>query len=109
MPTFNKAAPSMITGDMSNTNMDPAHLDATLMADPVMASPSTAAPITGNAQKTNTMTSVKKTCTLCAKRKIKCQVVEGTHPKVCEFCKKKGVSCVFEQRKEYPTRVTTKS
>jgi hypothetical protein len=43
----------------------------------------------------------KKACKECARRKIKCKLIEGSDPLLCEHCQKKGYPCEWEGKKPY--------
>ncbi|KAG9603745.1 hypothetical protein KCU77_g1625, partial [Aureobasidium melanogenum] len=44
---------------------------------------------------------MKRACKTCTQRKIKCNLISGHDPMVCEFCNKKGLVCEFEEKKVY--------
>ena len=109
LPSLNVVAPNTITDNIPAPRMQTAGTATPGVATPNEATPDTSGTITINVQPHDTLTSLKKICTLCSKRKIKCHVIEFTSPKVCELCQKKGLDCVFEARKEYPARATMRS
>ncbi|KAH0365922.1 hypothetical protein KCU65_g5695, partial [Aureobasidium melanogenum] len=41
----------------------------------------------------------KKSCKICATRKIKCEIIAGSTPRLCKFCQEKGLACEFELKK----------
>ncbi|KAG9693607.1 hypothetical protein KCU95_g6403, partial [Aureobasidium melanogenum] len=41
----------------------------------------------------------KKSCKICASRKIKCEIVAGSDPRLCKYCQEKGLACEFELKK----------
>jgi len=47
------------------------------------------------------VTKYRKSCQRCHTRKLKCVIVEGSDPKLCTECAKKGLTCVFEEKKQY--------
>jgi hypothetical protein len=60
----------------------------------------TTPPVT-NHQTSRTVRGLKKSCKTCIGRKIKCVVMEGSDPKICERCEEKGLACEFEAKKPY--------
>ncbi|KAG9666373.1 hypothetical protein KCU99_g10153, partial [Aureobasidium melanogenum] len=43
----------------------------------------------------------KKSCTTCAARKVKCEIIAGSSPRVCKYCQDKGLACEFELKKSH--------
>lgn len=41
----------------------------------------------------------KKSCKICASRKIKCEIIAGSNPRLCKYCQEKGLACEFELKK----------
>ncbi|KAG9962135.1 hypothetical protein KCU61_g4871, partial [Aureobasidium melanogenum] len=44
---------------------------------------------------------MKRACKICTQRKIKCNLISGSDPMVCESCSKKGLVCEFDEKKVY--------
>ncbi|KAG9528155.1 hypothetical protein KCU93_g4544, partial [Aureobasidium melanogenum] len=44
---------------------------------------------------------LKKSCTTCATRKVKCEIIAGSSPRVCKYCQDKGLACEFELKKSH--------
>ena len=55
----------------------------------------------------NTIGTFRKSCQRCYVRKMKCVIVEGSNPKVCTEYHKKGLACVFEEKKTYSRKSAT--
>jgi len=53
------------------------------------------------------VTKLRKSCNRCHGRKLKCIIVQGTDPKFCTECQKKGLTCVFEAKKPYVRKTAT--
>jgi len=53
------------------------------------------------------VTKLRKSCNRCHGRKLKCVIVEGAEPKVCTECAKKGLTCIFEEKKQYTRKSAT--
>ncbi|KAG9606381.1 hypothetical protein KCU86_g71, partial [Aureobasidium melanogenum] len=43
--------------------------------------------------------SFKKSCKVCATRKVKCEIITGSNPRLCKYCQEKGLACEFELKK----------
>ncbi|KAH0339533.1 hypothetical protein KCU81_g7191, partial [Aureobasidium melanogenum] len=60
-------------------------------ATPTTTTTTTTAPPDANA--------FKKSCKICASRKIKCEIIAGSNPRLCKYCQEKGLTCEFELKK----------
>ncbi|KAG9711320.1 hypothetical protein KCU69_g59, partial [Aureobasidium melanogenum] len=46
----------------------------------------------------------KKSCKVCATRKVKCEIITGSNPRLCKYCQEKGLACEFELKKSRQKR-----
>jgi len=53
------------------------------------------------------VTKCRKSCQRCHIRKLKCVIIDGAHPKLCTECQKKGLVCIFEEKKQYTRKTAT--
>ncbi|KAG9959698.1 hypothetical protein KCU61_g7223, partial [Aureobasidium melanogenum] len=80
-------APELDADDLFALNLAPAtHASTSSSA----ATSSTTAPDAGSS---------KKSCKVCATRKVKCEIITGSNPRLCKYCQEKGLACEFELKK----------
>ena len=89
LPSLNVVAPNTITDNVPAPRMQTAGTATPGVGTPNEATPDTAGIITINVQPHDTLTSLKKTCTLFSKRKIKCHVIEGTSPRYANSARRR--------------------
>ncbi|KAG9665313.1 hypothetical protein KCU64_g8, partial [Aureobasidium melanogenum] len=81
-------APEVSADELFAPNIAPgAHASASSSA---ATSATTAAPDAGG---------FKKSCKICATRKVKCEIIPGHNPRLCRYCQEKGLACEFELKK----------
>ncbi|KAG9693340.1 hypothetical protein KCU95_g8324, partial [Aureobasidium melanogenum] len=83
-------APEVSADELFAPNIAPgAHASASSSA---ATSATTAAPDAGG---------FKKSCKICATRKVKCEIIPGHNPRLCRYCQEKGLACEFELKKSH--------
>ncbi|KAG9606290.1 hypothetical protein KCU77_g198, partial [Aureobasidium melanogenum] len=81
---------------------DSPELDADELFAPNLA-PATHASTSSSAATSSTTApdpgAFKKSCKVCATRKVKCEIITGSNPRLCKYCQEKGLACEFELKK----------
>ncbi|KAG9761007.1 hypothetical protein KCU73_g2604, partial [Aureobasidium melanogenum] len=80
-------APEVVADDLFGNSAAATHASTSSGATPTTAAPGPNA--------------LKKSCTTCATRKVKCEIIAGSSPRVCKYCQDKGLACEFELRKSH--------
>ncbi|KAH0280435.1 hypothetical protein KCU91_g1023, partial [Aureobasidium melanogenum] len=80
-------APELDADELFAPNLAPATNASTSSS---AATSSTTAPDAG---------SFKKSCKVCATRKVKYEIITGSNPRLCKYCQEKGLACEFELKK----------